>query len=96
MIQLSIDEVTPGMVVARSVLGGASGVQLAAGYVLDEGVIQRCKRQQMRTMWVHLDGDDTGSVNFGFVDNCTPPKGGRTKYFARTNAVRSAVVKISR
>ncbi|MDB5051337.1 MAG: hypothetical protein JWO30_4408 [Fibrobacteres bacterium] len=54
------------MVVARSVLGGASGVQLAAGFVLDETVIQRCKRQHMRSMWVHVDGDETlpsGNVN---------------------------------
>jgi HD-GYP domain-containing protein (c-di-GMP phosphodiesterase class II) len=66
MIQLPIDEVTPGMVVARSVLGGSSGVQLAAGYVLDESVIQRCKRQNMRAMWVHMDGDEalpSGNVN---------------------------------
>ncbi|HKP94215.1 MAG TPA: HD domain-containing phosphohydrolase [Fibrobacteria bacterium] len=66
MIQLPIDEVTPGMVVARSVLGGASGVQLAAGFLLDEAVIQRCKRQHMRSIWVHLDGDETlpvGNVN---------------------------------
>ncbi len=66
MIQLPIDEITPGMVVARSVLGGASGVQLAAGFVLDESVILRCKRQQMRNMWVHMDGDETlpaGNVN---------------------------------
>lgn len=66
MIELPIDEVTAGMVVARSVLGGASGVQLAAGYKLDEAVIQRCKRQNMRSMWVHMDGDDTlpaGNVN---------------------------------
>jgi HD-GYP domain-containing protein (c-di-GMP phosphodiesterase class II) len=66
MIQLPIEEVVPGMVVARSVLGGVSGVQLAAGYVLDKSVILHCKRQQMRTMWVHLDGDETlpaGNVN---------------------------------
>jgi HD-GYP domain-containing protein (c-di-GMP phosphodiesterase class II) len=66
MIQLPIDEIAPGMVVARSVLGGVSGVQLAAGFVLDEAVILRCKRQNMRSMWVHLDGDDTlptGNVN---------------------------------
>ena len=66
MIELPIDEVTTGMVVARSVLGGSSGVQLAAGFVLDEAVIQRCKRQNMRSMWVHMDGDDTlpaGNVN---------------------------------
>lgn len=66
MIQLPIDEITPGMVVARSVLGGGSGMQLAAGYVLDEPVIARCKRQNMRTLWVHLDGEGTlpaGNVN---------------------------------
>jgi HD-GYP domain-containing protein (c-di-GMP phosphodiesterase class II) len=66
MIQLNLDEVQPGMVVARSVLGGVSGVQLAAGYTLDESVIARCKRQGMRSMWVHIEGDDTlpaGNVN---------------------------------
>ncbi len=54
------------MVVARSVLGSAAGVQLAAGYTLDEAVIARCKRQGMRTMWVHLDGEGilpAGNVN---------------------------------
>jgi HD-GYP domain-containing protein (c-di-GMP phosphodiesterase class II) len=59
MIELSIDEVTPGMVVARSVLGGTSGVMLAAGYVLDEAVLSRCKRQGMRSLWVHLDGEES-------------------------------------
>jgi HD-GYP domain-containing protein (c-di-GMP phosphodiesterase class II) len=59
MIELSLQDVTPGMVVARSVLGGASGVMLAAGYVLDEAIITRCKRQGMRSLWVRL-GDDEG------------------------------------
>ncbi len=66
MIELSVDEVHPGMVVARSVLGGASGVMLAAGFTLDESIIARCKRQGMRSLWVHIDGDDTlpaGNVN---------------------------------
>ena len=66
MIELLLDEVHPGMVVARSVLGGTAGVMLAAGYVLDESVIARCKRQGMRSMWVHLEGEDTmpaGNVN---------------------------------
>lgn len=66
MIQLNLDEVQPGMVVARSVLGGGTGMQLAAGFTLDEAVIARCKRQGMRSMWVHLEGDDTlpaGNVN---------------------------------
>lgn len=67
MIQLSIDEVSPGMKVARSVLGGGgTGVQLAAGYVLDEPVIARCKRTGMQSIWVHLDGEEVvpaGNVN---------------------------------
>jgi HD-GYP domain-containing protein (c-di-GMP phosphodiesterase class II) len=66
MIQLPIDEVTPGMVVARSVFDGGSGVLLAAGFVLDEAVIQRCKREHLRSMWVHAEGDEmlpAGNVN---------------------------------
>jgi HD-GYP domain-containing protein (c-di-GMP phosphodiesterase class II) len=67
MIQLPLADVQPGMVVARSVLGGsATGVQLAAGYTLDEAVIARCKRQGMHHLWVHMDGEDTlpvGNVN---------------------------------
>ncbi len=67
MIQLSIDEVTPGMVVARSVLGGGgNGIQLAAGFNLDETVIARCKRTGMRSIWVHMEGEEVmpvGNVN---------------------------------
>ncbi len=67
MIELSIEEVTPGMMVARSVLGGGgNGIQLAAGFLLDEAVIARCKRTGMRSIWVHMEGDETqptGNVN---------------------------------
>jgi HD-GYP domain-containing protein (c-di-GMP phosphodiesterase class II) len=67
MIQLPLADVHPGMVVARSVLGGsATGVQLVAGVTLDEAVISRCKRQGMHHLWVHLDGEDilpAGNVN---------------------------------
>jgi HD-GYP domain-containing protein (c-di-GMP phosphodiesterase class II) len=67
MIQLALDEVTPGMIVARSVLGGmGTGMQLAAGFVLDEAVLARCKKSGMRSMWVHMEGEDilpAGNVN---------------------------------
>ena len=66
MIEHAIDEITPGMVVARSVLGGASGVMLAAGYVLDEAIIARCKRQGMRSLWVRVGNEEdlsAGNVN---------------------------------
>jgi HD-GYP domain-containing protein (c-di-GMP phosphodiesterase class II) len=66
MIELAINEITPGMVVARSVLGGSSGVMLAAGYVLDEPIIARCKRQGMRSLWVRVGSEDdlpSGNVN---------------------------------
>lgn len=66
MIELPIDEVAPGMVVARSVLGGASGVMLAAGYVLDEPILARCKRQGMRSLWVRIGDEEAlpaGNVN---------------------------------
>ena len=66
MIQMPMAEVQPGMVVARSILGSATGVQLAAGYTLDEPVIARCRREGMRHLWVHLDGEDilpAGNVN---------------------------------
>jgi HD-GYP domain-containing protein (c-di-GMP phosphodiesterase class II) len=66
MIELPLDEVTPGMIVARSVLGGASGVMLAAGYVLDEPILARCKRQGMRSLWVRLGNEESlpaGNVN---------------------------------
>jgi HD-GYP domain-containing protein (c-di-GMP phosphodiesterase class II) len=54
------------MVVARSVLGGSSGVMLAAGFVLDEAIIARCKRQGMRSLWVRVGDEDdlpAGNVN---------------------------------
>src|SRR6185369_2755115 len=66
MIELAINEITPGMVVARSVLGGSSGVMLAAGYVLDEVILARCKRQGMRSLWVRVGNEDelpSGNVN---------------------------------
>lgn len=66
MIQLSIDEIQPGMKVARSVLGVGTGMQLAAGFVLDAPVIARCRKIGMRSMWVTLDGEDVvpaGNVN---------------------------------
>ena len=59
MIQASIDELLPGMVVARSVLfGTGGGVQLAAGFVLDESIISRCRKMGMRSLWIHLEGED--------------------------------------
>jgi HD-GYP domain-containing protein (c-di-GMP phosphodiesterase class II) len=66
MIELAIDEITPGMVVARSVLGGSSGVMLAAGFVLDEVIIARCKRQGMRSLWIRVGIEEdlpAGNVN---------------------------------
>src|SRR5690348_729743 len=66
MMQLSIDEIQPGMIVARSVLGAGAGLQLAAGYALDEPVIARLKRQGVRSLWINLEGEDTlpaGNVN---------------------------------
>jgi HD-GYP domain-containing protein (c-di-GMP phosphodiesterase class II) len=66
MLQLSLDEIHPGMIVARSVLGAGSGLQLAAGYVLDEPVLARLKRQGLRSLWVSMEGDDdlpAGNVN---------------------------------
>ena len=66
MIKLTIDELKPGMIVARSVLGTGSGLQLAAGFVLDEPVIDRCKRTGMRSLWVQMDGEEVlpaGNVN---------------------------------
>ncbi|MDB5050093.1 MAG: hypothetical protein JWO30_3164 [Fibrobacteres bacterium] len=66
MIQLSMDEIQPGMRVARSVLGTGSGAQLAAGYVLDEAVIARCRKSGMRSLWVSLEGEDelpAGNIN---------------------------------
>jgi HD-GYP domain-containing protein (c-di-GMP phosphodiesterase class II) len=68
MIELAIDEVTPGMVVARSVLGGASGVMLAAGFVIDETIIARCKRQGMRSLWVRI-GDEEDALPSGNVND---------------------------
>lgn len=68
MIELAIDEVTPGMVVARSVLGGASGVMLAAGFVIDEVIIARCKRQGMRSLWVRI-GDEEDALPSGNVND---------------------------
>ncbi len=58
MIALTIDELKPGMIVARSVMSGETGIRLAAGYVLEEAVISRCKRIGMRALWVHLDGEE--------------------------------------
>ena len=68
MIELAIDEVTPGMVVARSVLGGTSGVMLAAGFVIDEAIIARCKRQGMRSLWVRI-GDEEDALPSGNVND---------------------------
>jgi HD-GYP domain-containing protein (c-di-GMP phosphodiesterase class II) len=66
MIELAIGEITPGMVVARSVLGGSSGVMLAAGFVLDEAILARCRKQGMRSLWVRFGDEDVvpaGNVN---------------------------------
>jgi HD-GYP domain-containing protein (c-di-GMP phosphodiesterase class II) len=67
MIHISLEDVTPGMIVARSILGGAgNGIQLAAGFCLDEDVINRCRRAGMRSLWVHIEGEDitpAGNVN---------------------------------
>lgn len=66
MIQLSIDELQPGMVVARSILGSGIGMALAAGYVLDEPVILRLKRTGIRSLWISMEEEDilpAGNVN---------------------------------
>lgn len=66
MIQLSIDELQPGMVVARSILGSGIGMALAAGYILDEAVILRLKRTGIRSLWITMGDDDvlpSGNVN---------------------------------
>ncbi|MDB5105236.1 MAG: hypothetical protein JWP91_2925 [Fibrobacteres bacterium] len=66
MIQLSIEEIQPGMKVARSILGVGHGATLVAGFVLDEQVISRCRKQGIRSLWVSLNGDDelpNGNVN---------------------------------
>lgn len=66
MIQLGMDEIQPGMVVARSILGAGSGMALAAGYVLDEPVLARLRKSGMRTLWVTIEGQDdlpAGNIN---------------------------------
>ncbi|HLP40400.1 MAG TPA: hypothetical protein VK465_02730, partial [Fibrobacteria bacterium] len=66
MIQLSTDELQPGMVVARSILGSGIGMALAAGYVLDEPVILRLKRSGIRSLWISMGDDDVlphGNIN---------------------------------
>lgn len=66
MIALTIDELKPGMIVARSVMGGDQGVRLAAGYMLEAPVIARCRRAGIRSLWVHLEGEEVlpdGNVN---------------------------------
>jgi HD-GYP domain-containing protein (c-di-GMP phosphodiesterase class II) len=67
MIEISINDAAPGMIVARSVLGGGgNGVLLATGYILNDLVISRCRRTGMRSVWVHLDGEavlPAGNVN---------------------------------
>ena len=50
MIQLPVSEIVPGMIVARSILGAASGMALAAGYVLDEAVIDRSSTERPGTL----------------------------------------------
>lgn len=66
MIQLAIDELQPGMVVARSILGSGIGMALAAGYILDEAVILRLKRTGIRSLWISMEEEDVlpaGNVN---------------------------------
>ena len=66
MLQLSVDELQPGMTVARSILGSGTGMALAAGFMLDEAVIGRLRKSGIRTLWISMEGEDilpAGNVN---------------------------------
>ncbi len=53
MIQLALNEVEPGMVLARPIMGENGHLLLASGFVLDERILSKCRRMEMNALWIH-------------------------------------------
>ncbi len=58
MIQVSLDEVQPGMVLARSILGDRGNLLLSQGFVLNADVIRKCRKMELNGLWVYQEGVD--------------------------------------
>ncbi len=58
MIQVSIEEVHPGMVLARSILGERGNLLLSQGFVLNNEVIAKCRKMELNGFWVYQEGVD--------------------------------------
>jgi len=56
LIQISIDEINSGQVLARTVWGDNGEVLLTAGYKLNEDVVEKLRKNRLDFLWVQEEG----------------------------------------
>ncbi len=58
MIQLSLDELRPGMVLAKSIVRETGELLLASGYVINDRILDKMKTIGLSSCWIFEDGTD--------------------------------------
>ena len=58
MIQLSLEEVKPGMVLARSLVNENGELLLASGFVINERIISKMEEIQISGCWIYEEGTE--------------------------------------
>ena len=58
MIRLSLDEIKPGMLLARSIISETGELLLAAGYLVNDKVIAKMREIELSTCWIAEEGTE--------------------------------------
>ena len=58
MIKMTLEEIKPGMLLARSIVSEAGELLLAAGYVVNEKVIAKMREIELTSCWVNQEGTE--------------------------------------
>jgi HD-GYP domain-containing protein (c-di-GMP phosphodiesterase class II) len=58
MIKLNIDEVKPGMLLARSIVSETGELMLSAGYVINDRIIAKMREIELTACWIAEEGTE--------------------------------------
>ena len=58
MIKLSIDEVKPGMLLARSIVSETGELMLSAGYVINDRILGKMREIELTACWIAEEGTE--------------------------------------
>ena len=58
MIKLNLDEIKPGMLLARSIVSETGELLLSAGYVVNDKVIAKMREIELSSCWIEEEGTE--------------------------------------